>query len=180
MSTPVGVVANHEKQKRKESKMAKQKINTDLIMCDGFWQPEKEGDKVHGVLLTMNMVVDKKKGGLRPLYVLASLEKDTKNVFLEKEAIEVPRGGIIGVNSAFKIDVAMRKLGGVARVCGHEIEIIYLGKTHIEKTGNDVKNYEITWDDQVNKEFKDKVVMPDPPIARASAQIAPEGEEIPF
>jgi hypothetical protein len=162
--------------------MAKQKINTDLIMCDGFWQPEEKGDKVRGVLLTMNMVEDKKQGGLRPLYVLASLEKKTSKVFLGKAEVEVGYGQIIGVNSSFKIDVAMRKLGGVARVCGHEIEIIYLGKTHIEKTGNDVKNYEITWDTDVNKEFKDKVVIPDPPVARPAAQGAnPQPDaEIPF
>ena len=162
--------------------MAKQKINTDLIMCDGFWQPENPGDKVHGVLLTMNMVEDKKKGGLRPLYVLASLEKATANVYLDKAVVEVGRGQIIGVNSAYKIDVAMRKLGGVARVCGHEIEIVFKGKEHIEKTGNDVKNYEITWDDEPNKEFKDKCVIPDPPVARAGAQTAPELKdgEIPF
>lgn len=147
--------------------MAKQKVNTNLITCDAFWQPEKPGDKIGGVLLTMNMVADtKSKTGYRPLYVLALLEANPKNCQMDGEQVKgLKKGDIVGVNGAAKIDMAIRKLGGAKRVCGHEIDIEFLGKFKIESgksKGNDVKEYNFEWDNEANKEFADKVVMPDP------------------
>jgi hypothetical protein len=158
--------------------MAKVKINTDLITCDAFWQPEKVGDKISGVMLTMNMVEDlKSKTGYRPLYVLALLEAKPKNCYMDKEEVkDLKKGDIVGINGAAKIDMAIRKLGGAKRVCGHEIEIEFLGKKKIEtgtSKGNDVKEYNFSWDDAATKEFASKVVMPDP-FMKGGA------EEIPF
>lgn len=156
--------------------MAKQKINVDLITCDAFWQPENGGDKIAGVLLTMNMVEDSKsKSGVRPLYVLALTADDPKNCFMDKEVVNgLKKGQIVGVNGAAKIDMAMRKLGGAKRVCGHEIEIEYLGKRKIEtgkSKGNDVKDYNFMWDDSPNKEFAGKVVLPDPAPRSTDSEI---------
>jgi hypothetical protein len=147
--------------------MAMKKINTDLITCDAFWQPEEIGDKISGVLLTMSMVEDSKsKTGVRPLYVLALLADDPKRCFMDKKEVQgLKRGQIVGVNGAAKIDMAIRKLGGAKKVCGHEIEIEFLGKRKIEtgkSKGNDVKEYNFSWDDVPNKEFMGKVVLPDP------------------
>lgn len=158
--------------------MALKKINVDLITCDAFWQPEKPGDKISGVMLTMNMVEDSKsKTGTRALYVLALTSDDPAKCFMDKEEVSgLKKGQIVGVNGAAKIDMAMRKLGGAKKVCGHEIEIEYLGKRKIEtgkSKGNDVKDYNFAWDDAPSREFAGKVVLPDPPQRSGD-------DEIPF
>lgn len=140
--------------------MAKQKVSTDFLRCDGFWQPEKEGDRIRGVLVSANMVEDRKQGGKRPLYIVATLDANPKNIMLEKKPVKLGKGDLVGVNGSFKIDMAIKKLGGVRKVCGHEIDITFKGKEEL-KTGNSLKQYAFEWDDEPNKEFASKVVMPD-------------------
>jgi hypothetical protein len=139
--------------------MAKKKVSTEeLVRCDGFWQPEKKGDQVHGVLLSMSMVADKmNEGEKRPLYTVAALEKNPPRVFMDKKSKKLDKGQVIGVNGAYKIDVAIKKLG-LHTVLGHEIWITFEGKIDIDGGNRTMKVFTFEWDDEPSKLFQDRVV----------------------
>lgn len=160
--------------------MGMQKVNLDLVRCDGFWQPDTAGDRIRGVVISANLVEDTKNKGKRRLYIIASTEKHPKKVFLDKKEVTLEEGQHIGINSSHKVDLGFKKLGGARKVCGHEIEIVFKGKEALE-SGNDLKQYEFQWDPDPSKKHRDKVVLPEEGWDREAVGTNAAGDDrVPF
>lgn len=171
--------------------MAKKEFKgTSFIRCDAFWQPEP-GESFTGILLDCNeKAVDKLSGNLRPLYIFAALcPKGEKATFmLEKQAVKIKPGQIVGVNSCGEL--AQKMGANVAQFFGHETTLTFVKKETFERDGKTlpIKRYKVEADDAVptGSHVYDGETKPYASYARPDAKPIASGsakdtdEEIPF